>query len=193
MTQYANMPHVLEWSMDAQVEAVYLGAESVQRRHLAAFIAAPDFPSRLAAWAAEAGESGSLRAGLALLGWTVEFPRRARLLTDARQGPAFALADVLCRLLAAHALAAGVRTLRAAGGPCAGFFTDLCVAESAAAASAAAQVSTSLVFGYAPESTAEEDPRRFSCLRAAVDAALSGAQAARLRAAAFLLLQAFPP
>jgi hypothetical protein len=185
MVQYARLPDVLGRLMDAQVEAVYLGAESVQRRLLAAAMAAPTFPSRLAAWAAEAGEPGSLRAGLALLGWTLEFLRRARLLNDARQGAGFALADALCRLLAARALAAGVRTLRADGSPCEGFFTDLSVTESAAAASAVAHVSTSLVFGYtAPD---EEDLRGFSRLRAAVDASLAGVPAARLRAAAFLL------
>src|ERR1019366_2791902 len=89
MAQYAGLPGVMQRLMDAQVEAVYLGAESVQRRQLAAAMAAPAFPSRLAAGAAEAAESGSLRAGLALLGWTLEFLRRARLLTDARQGAGF--------------------------------------------------------------------------------------------------------
>ena len=184
MAQYAAMPDVLGRLMDAQVEAVYLGAESVQRRQLAAAMVAPDFPSRLAAWAAETGVPGSLRAGLALLDWTLEFLRRARLLSDARQGSGFALADALCRLLAARALAADVRTLRADGSPCEGFFTDLSVAESAAAASAVAQISTSLVFGYA--APAEEDLRSFSRLRAAVDASFAGVPAARLRAAAFL-------
>jgi len=184
MAQYAGLPDVLGRLMDAQVEAVYLGAESVQRRQLAAAMAAPAFPSRLAAWAAETGVPGSLRAALALLGWTLEFLRRARLLTDARQGAGFALADALCRLLAARALAAGVRTLRADGSPCEGFFTDLSVAESAAAASAVAQISTSLVFGYA--APAEDDLRSFSRLRAAVDASFAGVLAARLRAAAFL-------
>jgi hypothetical protein len=185
MAQYARLPDVLGRLMDAQVEAVYLGAESVQRRHLAAAMAAPAFPSRLASWIEEAADSGSLRAGLALLGWTLEFLHRARLLNDARQGAGFALADALCRLLAARALAAGVRTLRADGGPALGFFTDLTVTESAAAASAVAHVCTSLVFGYA--APAEEDLRSFSRLRAALDASLAGVPAARLRAAAFLL------
>ena len=185
MAQYAGLPGVLQHLMDAQVEAVYLGAESVQRRQLATAMAAPAFPSRLAAWAAEAAESGSLRAGLALLGWTLEFLRRARLLTDARQGTGFALADALCRLLAARALAAGVRTLHAHASPREAFFTDLSVVESAAAASAAARVSTSLVFGYT--GPAQEDRRGFSRLRASVDASLAGVHAARIRAAAFLL------
>src|ERR1039457_1835445 len=145
---YAGLPGVLQRLMDAQVEAVYLGAESLQRRQLASAMAVPAFPSQLAAWAAEAAESGSLRAGLALLGWTLEFLHRASLLTDARQGAGFALADALCRLLAARALAAGVRTLREDGSPCGGFFTDLSVAESAAAASSVAQVCPSLVFGH---------------------------------------------
>jgi hypothetical protein len=87
--------------------------------------------------------------------------------------------------LAARALAAGVRTLRADGGPALGFFADLSVAESAAAASAAAHVCSSLVFGYA--APAEEDLRDFCRLRAAVDASLASVLAARLRAAAFLL------
>ena len=188
MAQYAGLPNVLGRMMDAQVEAVYLGAESVQRRQLAAAMAAPAFPSRLAAWTAEAGESATLRAGLALFGWTLEFLRRTRLLSDASQGAGFALADALCRLLAARALAAGVRTLHAAGSRCLGFFTDLSVVESAAAASAVAHVSTSLVFGYAaPGGPAEEDRRGLSRLRAAVDASLAGVPAARLRAAAFLL------
>ena len=185
MAQYAGLPDVLGRLMDAQVEAVYLGAESVQRRHLAAAMAAPAFPSRLAAWTEEAADSGSLRAGLALLGWTLEFLHRARLLNDARQGAGFALADALCRLMAARALAAGVRTLRADGSPALGFFADLSVTESVAAASAVAHVCTSLVFGYA--APAEEDLRSFSRLRAALDASLAGVPAARLRAAAFLL------
>lgn len=188
MAQYARLPDVLGRLMDAQVEAVYLGAESVQRRHLAASMATPAFPFRLAAWTTEAEELGTLRAGLAVLGWTLEFLRRAGLLTDARQGARFALADALCRLLAARALAAGVRTLRAAGSRYVGFFTDLSVAESAAAASAVAQVSTTAIFGYpGPDGPAEEDLRSFSRLRGAVDASLVGVPAARLRAAAFLL------
>jgi hypothetical protein len=188
MAQYAAMPDVLGRLMDAQVEAVYLGAESVQRRQLAASMAAPAFPSRLAAWTAEAGESGTLRAGLALLGWTLEFLSRARLLTDARQGAGFALADALCRLLAARALAADVRVLRAAGGPALGFFKDLSVVESAAAASGVAQVCTTAVFGYAGlNGPGEKDLRSFSSLRAAVDSSLAGVPGARLRAAAFLL------
>jgi hypothetical protein len=184
MAQYAGLPDVLGRLMDTQVEAVYLGAESVQRRQLAAAMAAPAFPSRLAAWTAEAAEPGALRAGFALLGWTLEFLRRARLLTDARQGAGFALADGFCRLLAARALAAGVRTLRATGSRSAGFFADLSVAESAAAASAVAQVCTGLVFGYT--GPVEDDLHTFSSLRAAVDASLAGVPAARLRAAAFL-------
>jgi hypothetical protein len=47
-----------------------------------------------------------------------------------------------------------------------------------------AQISTSLVFGYA--APAEDDLRSFSRLRAAVDASFAGVLAARLRAAAFL-------
>jgi hypothetical protein len=191
MVQYAELPGVLQRLVDAQVESVYLGAESVQRRQLAAAMAAPAFPSRLAAWAAEAAEPGSLPAGFALLAWTLEFLRRARLLTDARQGAGFALADALCRLLAARALAAGVRTLRADRSPCEAFFTDLSVVESAAAASAVAHVCTSLVFGHT--GPAEEDLRNFSRLRASVDASFAGVPAARLRAAAFLLLPETAP
>jgi hypothetical protein len=186
MAQYAGLPGVLQRLMDAQVEAVYLGAESVQRRQLAAAMAEPDFPSRLAACTAGAAEPESLRSGIGLLGWTLEFLGRARLLTDARQGAGFALADALCRLLAARALAAGVGSLHAHRSPCEGFFTDLSVVESAAAASAAARVCTSLVFGY--RGPAEEDRRSFSRVRAAVDASLAAVPAARLRAAAFLLV-----
>ena len=182
MAQYAALPNVLGWLMDARVEAVYLGAESLQRRQLAAWLAAPGFGAQQ-----EAAESGPLRAGLSLLGWTVELLRRAHLLTDARQGAAFPLADALCRLLAARALADDVRTLRAARDPSLGFFRDLSVAASAAAASAAAQTCTTAVFGYAPP--AEEDLRSFYSLRAAVDSNLAGAHEARMRAAAFLLAQ----
>ena len=117
----------------------------------------------------------------------MELLRRAHLLTDARQGAAFPLADALCRLLAARALADDVRTLRAARDPSLGFFRDLSVAASAAAASAAAQTCTTAVFGYAPP--AEEDLRSFYSLRAAVDSNLAGAHEARMRAAAFLLAQ----
>jgi hypothetical protein len=185
MAQYAAMPNVLGRLMDAQVEAVYLGAESLQRRHLAAWLAAADFHSRLAAWIEEAAESGPLRAGLSLLGWTVEFLRRARLLTDVRQGAVFPLADALCRLLAARALAADVRVLRATGCRALGFFADVSVAESAAAASAVARICTAAVFGYARP--AEEDLRSFYSLRAALDSSLAGTHAARMQAAAFLL------
>lgn len=188
MVQYAAMPDVLGRLMDAQVEAVYLGAESLHRRRLAASMAAPAFPSQLAAWTVEAEQLGTLRAGLALLGWTLEFLRRGRLLTDARQGAGFSLADALCRLLAAAALAADVRELRAAGGPAQGFFKDLSVVESAAAAARVAQVSTTAIFGYTgPGGPSQEDLRSFTSLRAAVDASLAGVPAARLRAAAFLL------
>ena len=188
MTRYAAIPEVLGRLLDAQVEAVYLGAESLQRRLLAASMAAPAFPSRLAAWTAEAAELGTLRAGLALLGWTLEFLQRMHLLTDARQSVGFPLADALCRLLAARALAADVCSLRAAGDPALGFFKDLSVAESAAAGSMVAQICTTAIFGYAgPDGPAEEDLCSFSSLRAAVDSDLAGWPGARMRAAAFLL------
>ncbi len=188
MKQYAALPDVLGRMMDAQVEAVYLGAESLQRRQLAASMAAPGFPSWLAAWIEEAEEPRSLRAALALLGWTLGFLRRMHLLTDARQGAGFPLADALCRLLAARALAGDARALRAAGGRALGFFQDVSVVACAAAASVAAQICTTAIFGYAnPNYLPEEDLRTFSALRAAVDGRLAGVHAARLRAAAFLL------
>jgi len=188
MTQFAALPDVLGRVMDAQVEAVYLGAESLQRRHLAASMAAPAFQSRLAAWIEEAEDLGSLQAGLALLGWTLEFLRRMCLLTDARQGVGFPLADAVCRLLAAQALAADVRALRAAGGPALRFFEDLSVVESAAAASGVAQICTTAVFGYiGPNDPVQEALCAFSTLRAALDKSLASAPAARSRAAAFLL------
>ena len=188
MAQYRGMPDVLGRLMDAQVEAVYLGAESLQRRGLAASMAAPTFKSRLAAWTAEAEEIGALRASLALLGWTLGFLQRMHLLTDARQSVGFPLADALCRLLAARALAADVCSLRAAGDPASGFFKDLSVAESAAAGSMVAQICTTAIFGYAgPDGPAEEDLCSFSSLRAAVDSSLAGLPGARMRAAAFLL------
>jgi hypothetical protein len=188
IAQYAAFPGVLGRLMDAQVEAVYLGAESLQRRQLAASLAAPAFRSQFAQWIEEAGEPGTLRAGLSLLGWTVEFLRRRHLLTDVRQGAGFPLADALCRLLAARALAADMRTLRAAGDRALGFFEDLSVAESAAAASAVAQICTTAVFGYAgPGGPAKKDLRSFCSLRAAVDSSLAGAHRARVRAAAFLM------
>jgi hypothetical protein len=188
LARYTATPKVLGWLMDVQVEAVYLGAESLQRRQLAASLAAPDFHSRIARWSEDAGPPGTLGNGMALLGWTVEFLRRARLLTDVSQGVAFPLADALCRLLAARALAADVRSLRAAGARTLGFFQDLSVAESAAAASAAAQICAAAVFGYAGlDGPAEEDLRSFSSLRRAVDSSLAGVHLARMRAAAFLL------
>jgi hypothetical protein len=177
MAQYAALPNVLGWLMDAQVEAVYLGAESLHRRSLTASMAAPAFPAQIARWIGEAAEPGPLRAGFSLLAWTVEFLRRAGLLTDVRQGATFPLADALCRLLAARALAAGATTP--------GFFADLSAVESAASASAVAQSCTAAVFGFARP--AEDDLRSFYALRAAVDSSLADAPAARLRAAAFLL------
>jgi hypothetical protein len=190
MAQYAAMPGVLGRLMDAQVEAVYLGAEALHRRHIAASMAAAAFQSRLAAWTAEVEGSGTVRAGLALLAWTLEFLHLAHLLTDFRQGAGFPMADALCRLLAARALAADVRTLRVAGGSALGFFTDLSVVESASAALGAAQICTAAVFGYTEvNGLTEDDLRTFSSLRAAVDAELAGLREARARAAAFLLIR----
>ena len=135
MTQYAAVPDVLGRVMDAQVEALYLGAESLQRRLRVASMAAPAFRSRLAAWTAEAEDLGTLRAGMALLDWTLEFLCRTHLLADARQAPGSLWPTRYARLLAARALAADVRRLREAGGAALGFFEDLSVAESPAAAS----------------------------------------------------------
>ena len=82
--------------------------------------------------------------------------RRSNLLTDARQGAGFPLADALCRLLATRALAAEVCTLHATACAESGFFDDLSSTESSAAAAAVTTTCTTVVFGFAsPKGPAE--------------------------------------
>ncbi len=196
--------------VDAMLEAIYLGPESLQRRQVAASIANDDFLSIFAAWTEETNRvaatrpdtgAGSLAAGMEL--WLHVF-KRLRTIEDCRgipaysavnQGITFAVADGLCLLVAARALLVGALEIGnnlpagAAGriSRSVPFLTDLSAVQSARSAGAVGQVCAQLMFGYSPRIGVSTDARRrFGYLRSRLDASLCGLEGTRDRAAEFI-------
>ena len=157
--------------MDAQIEALYLGAPALQRRVLSAAMTGRGFLRQFEGWIAEledlpqaAPRMGidALIAGMRLWHWTVQQlqqqvdARGTKLLCDARQGVTFPLADALCFLLAARSLTLDAWELERAGAaqgvdPAAtAVFFDLCAVASIRAASSTRQSCAELLYGYDP-------------------------------------------
>jgi len=193
---------------DAQLEALYMGPEALQRRLISTAMIDGEFLQQFRAWTEELDLLASslpltgircLVAGMRLWDWTLEQLRQqvdscgARLYSDARQGVGFPMADGLCQLLAARSLVLDVLELEkrkpnAAGeGSLAGHFSDLSTIASARAAASVGQTCTALLLGYDgrfPVSTVTRSV--FDHLRTSVDVSLYGTMAARDRAASFI-------
>jgi hypothetical protein len=183
--------------IDAQLEAVYLGPEAVQRRQISAFMIDPAFLTQFAEWTREMRHhawtgAGNLAAPMELWSWTLDHLRHTRDsrgapgFREARQAVTFPLADGLSWLLAARALVSDVLTLPA-NWPMGSFYRDLAAIHSAEAAGRVAQVCTGLLFGYHPQVTFSKIARHeFAALRAEVDASVCGAMLVRQRAIEFI-------
>jgi alkylation response protein AidB-like acyl-CoA dehydrogenase len=192
--------------VDAMVESLYLGPESLQRRQISASID-DDFLSGFAAWTDETNRmaathpetgAGSLAAGMELWRYVfnrlkaLEDGRGVPLYSDVNQGTAFAMADALCLLAASRALLVGLvevrhnlsaGTGRGVNGPIA-LMTALGAVQSARAAGVVAQICTQLLFGCRPRNQVSREERRLSgYLRSKLEASLCGVAGVRDRAA----------
>jgi hypothetical protein len=168
--------------MDAQVEAVFLGPEALQRREISARMGDSEFLEKFVKWTGEMEDLGvgCLVDAMRLWHWTVNYMRRSNdangdsLFADMRQSTTFPLADALCRLLAARSFVHDVQQLP---GSRRQPFSDLCALECTATAGYVLQICESTVFGYgAPNAV---DTAYFHALRAAVYSRMILAPAAR--------------
>ncbi len=197
--------------VDAQIEAVYLGPEAIQRRLVSAAMIDGEFLREFQVWTEELERLArrlpgtgicSLIAGMRLWHWTLLQLRRqtdlrgARLFCDARQGVTFPMADALCWLLAARSFALDVLELemsgrrRAATGSVPSVLFDLCTIASVRAAGSVGQTCAALLLGYDTRFPVSAATRTaFDELRSKLDLSLCGALAARDRAARFLRAQ----
>jgi alkylation response protein AidB-like acyl-CoA dehydrogenase len=194
--------------IDAQIEAVYLGPEALQRRQVSAAMINDGFLSEFRRWTEEMNRLAGrlprtgircLAAGMRLWHWTMDQlqqqtdTRGARLYCDARQGVTFPMADVLCWLLAARALTLDVLELEKSGRKggatlsVLSFFSDLSTIASVHAAGCVGQTCAGLLFGYNGQFPVSADAESaFGDLRTKLDMSLCGAMAARDRAVRFI-------
>jgi alkylation response protein AidB-like acyl-CoA dehydrogenase len=193
---------------DAQLEALYMGPEALQRRLVSTAMIDGEFLKQFRMWTEEMdllAQSHPLTgircliAGMRLWNWTLDQlqqqtdSRGARLFCDARQGVTFPMADCLCWLLASRSLALDVLQLGKSG--CKGyasasvssFLSDLATIVSVRAAGLVGQTSASLLLGYDGRFPVSAITRNeFEGLRTSLDASLCGTMAARDRAASFI-------
>jgi hypothetical protein len=189
---------------DAQIEAVQMGPEALQRRQLSVAMIDGHFVREFRLWTEEMEwlahrrELPMLRcmtAGMRLWQWTLNQlqqrtdPRGRRLYSDTCQSVTFAMADALCGLLAARSfitdlLESEERKLECAETP--SIMSDLATIASLRAAGSVGQISTDLLLGYdCPFSSATRS--ELSRLRSKLDGSICGTMAARDRAELFLL------
>ena len=160
--------------MDAQLESIYEGPESVQRRQLIVTMTHPVFLAQLQQWIVDMRQLASDRPGtgacalasaMDLWLWTYRHLQDATdadgkpLYRDARQGAVFPLADALCWLLASHCQILDTQQLETAAAlrpvlkeTLAGlqqFMTDLCHVQTARTAGEVGRICAELVYGYA--------------------------------------------
>jgi hypothetical protein len=190
---------------DAQIEAVQMGPEALQRRQLSATMIDREFLSQFHLWTAEMEQIADpemhpgphcLAAAMRLWHWTLSTlqqqtdARGARLYSDARQGVTFLMADALCELLAARSLTVDVLELEKCGGERIPASTITCLFDLAAVASlhadgVVAQCSDTLLFGYSAQ-LSPSATKEFHALRTRLDESLCGTLNARDRAVYFL-------
>jgi alkylation response protein AidB-like acyl-CoA dehydrogenase len=159
--------------MDAQLEATYEGPEAVQRRQLSVTMTNELFLTQFQEWTAEMRGIASdhpgtgactLATAMQLWSHTLDRMRQskdadgAKLYHGTRQGVTFALADILCWLLAARCQILDLLELKEKGpaNPAiaegleglVSFLTDLCHVQSARASGEVGRVCAELVYGY---------------------------------------------
>jgi hypothetical protein len=166
--------------IDAQLEAMYLGPEAIQRRQISAFMMEDVFDAQFAAWTGEMRElagqapcARTLAAAMEFWSWTLDRLRGTPIFREAHQSAAFAMADALCELLAARALILDVLTRGS-------FHLDLGMVQSVRAGGRVAQICSGLLLGQDPKG------KTFAALRAKVYASFSGLAPARNRALEFI-------
>jgi hypothetical protein len=189
VTTCAMLPHLAAEGVglrdklaDAQVEAMYLGPEAIQRRQISAFMVDEAFRAQFGSWSRDMREAktiapcaGTVAAAMELWSWTLDRLREASLFREARQSVTFPMADALCELLAARALTVDVLAL---GRPA--FYIDLAMIQSVRAAGLVAQICCGLLLGHDVAEGTMVD------LRARVFATFSGVAPARERAIEFI-------
>ena len=159
--------------MDAQLESIYEGPESVQRRQLIVTMTHPVFLGQLEQWIGQMRQISADRPGtgacalasaMDLWLWTYRHLQDAQdadgkpLYRDARQGAVFPLADALCWLLAARCQILDVLQLEREGAKQSAlaaalpgylqFFTDLCHVSPLAPPARSVGSCAELVYGY---------------------------------------------
>lgn len=189
---------------DAQIEAVQMGPEALQRRQLSVAMIDDHFLREFGLWTEELDRLAHERplpmllcmaAGMRLWQWTLNQLQQQtdslgrRLFSDARQSVTFAMADALSGLLAAHSFITDLlesegRKLECAETP--SIMSDLATIASLRAAGSVGQTSTDLLLGYDCQfsSTTRSELSR---LRSKLHGSLCGTMAARDRAELFLL------
>jgi hypothetical protein len=194
--------------MDAQIEALYLGPEALQRRLVSTAMIDGEFLRAFQSWTEELEGFDrhlpgtgvrSLTAGMRLWHWTLLQLRQqmdsrgVRLFCDARQGVTFPMADALCTLLAARSLTLDLSELKKCGRHRLAtaaertLFSDLSVIASTRAASSAGKICAALLLGYNGRFPVSAAARRsFNELQIRLNMSLIGAMAARDRVAQFL-------
>jgi alkylation response protein AidB-like acyl-CoA dehydrogenase len=159
--------------MDAQLEATYEGPEAVQRRQLTITMCDPVFLAWFRVWTQEMRQIASenpgtgactLATAMQVWLWTLNHLQEAKdadgkdLYHGTRQGVTFALADILCEILATRYLILDVLELEKKGPENAAladglpgivsFYKDLCHVHSSRAAGEVGRVCAELVYGY---------------------------------------------
>jgi len=191
VTTCAMLPHVAAYGVglrdklaDAQLEAVYLGPEAIQRRQISAFMIDEDFRAQFAGWSRDMREAktiapcaGTIAAAMELWSWTLDRLREAALFREARQSIPFSMADALSELLAARALSLDALTLEREDGA---FYRDLGMIQSVHAAGRVVQICCGLLLRHDVAEGTMVD------LRASVFASFSGVAPARERAIEFI-------
>jgi hypothetical protein len=184
---------------DAQIEAVQMGPEALQRRQLSVAMIDGHFVREFRLWTEEMEwlthrrQLPMLRcmtAGMRLWQWTLNQlqqqadPRGRRLYSDTRQSVTFAMADALCGLLAARSfiidlLQSEERILEGSEPPL--IMTDLATIASLRAAGSAGQISADLLLGYDCQFSSAVR-RELNSLSCKLNVSLCGALTARVRA-----------
>ena len=194
--------------MDAEIEALYLGPEAIQRRLVSAAMIDGEFLETFQTWTEDLERHGqrssrlgirNLTCAMKLWSWTLGHLRQqtdsrgTRLFCDARQGVTFPMADSLCKLLAARSFTLDVLELEriCSHGALTTFtssiFFDLSAVASASASGSAGQTCVELLFGYSEQFPVSASTRNtFNRLRAKLELSLCGFAAARSRIAQFL-------
>ncbi len=194
--------------LDAQIEALYLGPEALQRRLVSAAMIDGEFLETFQTWTEDLERHGQRLSGMGihnltcamrLWHWTLGQLRQqtdsrgTRLFCDARQGVTFPMADSLCRLLAARSFTLDVlelekiRNREALPTFTSSLFFDLSAVASANASGSVARACAELLFGYGEHFPVSATTRNaFDHLRAKLKLSLCGSAAARNRIAQFL-------